>query len=195
MTDGPGTLTLVVGPSGAGKDTVLDGARRFLDGDDRFSFPRRAITRPADAGGEDHIPITEREFRDTLDRDGFALDWQAHGLRYGIPRDIERDLAMGRTVVVNASRMVIETARRRYPGTQAIFVSASPEVLARRLAARNRESVDQIRDRLSRTVPPPPAGDGVWQVDNDGSVGEAVVAFVSVLHTINGTAALATTPF
>ena len=96
-------LVLVVGPSGAGKDTLLDAARRKLAGDTRFRFVRRVITRPANAGGEDHDPVTEAEFATRH----FALQWQAHGLRYGIPADIADDLASGRVVIANVSRAVI----------------------------------------------------------------------------------------
>ena len=94
---------LVVGPSGAGKDTLLDAARGALAGDPRFRFVRRVITRPADPGGEDHEPVTEADF---ATRD-FALQWQAHGLRYGIPADIAVDLAAGLVVVANVSRAII----------------------------------------------------------------------------------------
>ena len=97
-------LVAVVGPSGAGKDTLLAGARARLAGDARFRFVRRGITRPADPGGEDHDPLTQTAFARLRDAGGFALWWEAHGLLYGIPRDIEADLAAGRVVVANLSR-------------------------------------------------------------------------------------------
>ncbi len=143
-------LVLVVGPSGAGKDTLLDAARRTLAGDRRFRFVRRVITRPAGSGGEDHEAVTEAEF---AARD-FALHWQAHGLRYGIPADIGDDLASGVVVVANVSRAVIADAATRYP-VRVIEVTAPPQLLAERLAARGRETAADIAARLARTVPLP----------------------------------------
>src|SRR5258708_1339198 len=126
-------LVLVVGPSGAGKDTLLEAARRALADDPRFRFVRRVITRPADAGGEAHEAVTEEEFA----RRAFALQWQAHGLHYGIPAET---IVGGPVVVVaNVSRTVVADAARRFP-TRVIEVTAPVEVLAARLAARAREN-------------------------------------------------------
>ena len=90
---------------------------------------RRVITRPADPGGEDHEPVTEAEF---AARD-FALQWQAHGLHYGIPADIAVDLAAGLVVVANVSRAVIADAADHFP-VRVIEVTAPPHILAARLA-------------------------------------------------------------
>ncbi len=57
-----GTLFLIVGPSGAGKDTLLDGTRESLKGDNSFVFAKRVITRPASAGGEEHDAVDVEEF-------------------------------------------------------------------------------------------------------------------------------------
>src|SRR5579863_6477078 len=124
-------LVLVVGPSGAGKDTLLDAAKQALAGDPRFYFVRRVITRPADAGGEAHEAVTDEEFA----RRDFALQWQAHGLRYGIPADALSD---NRVAVANVSRTVIAEAVQRF-AARVIEITASPAVLAARLGARGRE--------------------------------------------------------
>lgn len=139
-----GKLILVVGPSGAGKDTVLTYARQHLSAQPVARFPRRVITRPH-GPGEDYESVSEAEF---LKRD-FALSWSAHGLRYGIPKSIEQDLAEGRVVIINVSRAVIADARKRYSAL--VFeITAPVDILAQRLAARGRETEADIKARLAR---------------------------------------------
>jgi ribose 1,5-bisphosphokinase len=165
-------LVLVVGPSGAGKDTLLEAARQTLADDPRFRFVRRVITRPADAGGEAHEPATAEEF---AARD-FALQWQAHGLSYGIPADaIEEDAV----VVANVSRTVIADAARRFP-TRVIEVTAPSDVLAARLAARARETAADVAARVSRRVALPDHVH-VETVVNDASLAEGVARFLAAL--------------
>jgi phosphonate metabolism protein PhnN/1,5-bisphosphokinase (PRPP-forming) len=145
-------LVLVVGPSGAGKDTLLDHARAVLGDDDRFRFVRRVITRPEGAGGEDHEAVDEISFELRRAVGAYALWWDAHGLRYAIPADIALDLAAGRVVVASVSRGVIAEAARRFE-VAVVEITAPPEQLARRLAARGRENAVQIAERLQRSVP------------------------------------------
>lgn len=171
-----GVLVLVVGPSGAGKDTLIDAARRALLGDARFCFPRRVITRPASAGGgEDHEPATEAEFAAR----SFALQWQAHGLRYGIPADIADDLILGRAVVANVSRTVLTDAARRFPA-RAIMVTAPLDMLAARLAGRGRETASDMATRLVRDVALP-AATPVEIVVNDSTAAEGAARFLAAL--------------
>ena len=177
-----GYLVLVVGPSGAGKDSLLDGARAALSGDPRFVFARREITRPADAGGEDHIAVTEAEFRARQAAGHYALSWDAHGLGYGIPKAVEEDLAAGRTVVVNVSRGVLDAARGRYPHVAIVSISVSPEILAARLRARGRETEEQIAGRLARAAAFSVTGPDVIDIRNDGDLAESVAAFVAALR-------------
>jgi len=183
MSNYPGPLVLVVGPSGAGKDSILSAARAHLADDHGVVFPRRHITRAADAGGEDHVAETEAGFQRGLEIGAYALSWQAHGLGYGVPAIIESDLAAGRAVVVNTSRSVIEQARERYIGTQVIHVTAPADILAERLSARGREDAADIAQRLRRQAEPP-TGAHVWEVVNDASLEDAVRRFMRVLADI-----------
>jgi phosphonate metabolism protein PhnN/1,5-bisphosphokinase (PRPP-forming) len=170
-----GTLFLIVGPSGAGKDTLMAAARAALDA--RFVFPRRVITRPADPDGEDHEVTDERSFAASERAGAFALSWRAHGLAYGIPASIVEQIATGRNVVANVSRTVVATARARFPRTHVVLVTAAPEVLRARLAARGRESGDAIDERLGRVQEV--AADSV--IVNDGAPETAVRALLTVL--------------
>jgi ribose 1,5-bisphosphokinase len=171
-------LVAVVGPSGAGKDTLLAGARARLAGDARFRFVRRGITRPADPGGEDHDPLTQTAFARLRDAGGFALWWEAHGLLYGIPRDIEADLAAGRVVVANLSRAALPDAAR-YP-LRVLEITAPAPLRAARLASRGREDAADIAARLAREAALPPGLD-VATVMNDADVGTGVARVLEVL--------------
>jgi ribose 1,5-bisphosphokinase len=170
-----GLLVLVVGPSGAGKDTLLDAARQALAGDARFSFVRRTITRPAGVSGEAHHPVTEAEFAALR----FALSWQAHGLRYGIPTDIESDLAAGRFVVASVSRTVVAEAAQRFP-VHVIEITAPPELLAKRLAERGREAASEVATRLARNIALPP-GIPVETLVNDATIAQGAARLVAAL--------------
>lgn len=177
-----GTLILVVGPSGAGKDTLIDAARAALSDDPRFHFPQRDITRPAEAGGEDHNPVDIPTFEARRAAGAYALSWGAHGLFYGVPIAISDTLAAGTSVVVNVSRSVIEEARERFPPTAVVSLSVPEAVLRRRLAVRGRETAEQIEARVARAAAVPVSGANVFEVVNDDTVETAVTRFLTALE-------------
>ena len=146
---GPGKLVLVVGPSGAGKDTLISLAKNSCAGNDRIVFPPRAVTRSASAF-EDNLTLSSVEFETALARDAFALHWQAHGHHYGIPRTIDDDIRLGKTVVINVSRTIIAQARARYLNVVVVLITAPAGELAARLAARDRASDGNVGERLQR---------------------------------------------
>lgn len=175
-------LVLIVGPSGAGKDTLLNGARQALAGDHRIRFVRRTITRPAhpNRGEEKHDTLTEQAFEAIRTAGGFALSWRAHGLHYGVPSDIGIDLAEGRVVVVNVSRAMVVEAADRFP-VRVIEITAPADLLARRLAARGREDAVDVARRLSRQIELPMPVERV-SVVNDSTVEAGVRKLVAALN-------------
>lgn len=143
-----GRLLYVVGPSGAGKDSVLAWAREHLPGGAPVVFAKRAITRAP--RGEDNRALSEEEFRAERAAGRFAMTWEAHGHRYGIGSEIRAWLAQGLTVVVSGSRAYLPHALADFPGLEVVHVTAAPEILRARIAARGREASAQLEQRLRR---------------------------------------------
>jgi ribose 1,5-bisphosphokinase len=148
---GPGRLVLVVGPSGAGKDTLLRLAQAACADDRDVVFPRRIVTR-ASSADEDNIAMSPEDFSRARDHGDFAVHWDAHGHSYALPLAINDDISAGRAVVVNVSRTVISALRQAYANVIVVAITAPPDVLAQRLAARARNSDGNIADRLARSV-------------------------------------------
>ncbi|HIJ63601.1 MAG TPA: phosphonate metabolism protein/1,5-bisphosphokinase (PRPP-forming) PhnN [Rhodospirillaceae bacterium] len=184
MAGNRGTLVLVVGPSGAGKDSVMTEAAKRLDG--RVQFARRMVTRPS-GPGEEHIAVSTAEFDRLAAEDRFCLSWTAHGQGYGISRDYADLLAAGYPVVVNVSRTVIAAARQRLAPVLVVVIDAPPELRARRLAGRGRESAGDIARRLRRADEIPVSGDDVRTIVNAGDLADSVDDFVNILTSMLAT--------
>lgn len=167
-----GRLIYVMGPSGSGKDSVMAHARTLLAGTGAV-FAHRYITRPASAGGENHVHLSDAEFRARLERGFFALHWDSHGWRYGVGREIDLWLGHGLPVVVNGSRAYLGEALRRYPDLAPVLVEVDPAVLRRRLVARGRERGEELERRLARGARYPVDIPGLERVDNSGRLSDA----------------------
>ncbi|QPM90019.1 phosphonate metabolism protein/1,5-bisphosphokinase (PRPP-forming) PhnN [Pseudooceanicola algae] len=174
-----GRLIGIVGPSGVGKDSVMQAVAAARPG---IGLVRRAITRPADAGGEDFSSLTEAEFLHREAAGQFLLSWRAHGLHYGIPCEVTELLAQGEDLLVNLSRSVLAEAQARIPGFRTILLTAPAPVLAARLAARGRESAEEIAGRLARAGFALPPGIRAEVVRNDGALAQAVAAVLALLE-------------
>ncbi|RAP42063.1 phosphonate metabolism protein/1,5-bisphosphokinase (PRPP-forming) PhnN [Rhodovulum viride] len=176
---GPGRLFAVVGPSGAGKDTLM--AAAWLRRPD-LHLVRRVVTRAPGAGGEDCDCVSAAAFERMRAGGAFALWWRAHGLSYGIPRSVDEALWEGGDVIFNGSRAMLAEARARFPDLTVLHVTARPETLAARLAGRGRESADEIAARLGRAGYALPDGIAAVRIDNDGALDDAVEAFLAALQ-------------
>lgn len=176
-----GTFVAVVGASGVGKDSLIGFARARLEATGRVVFVRRVVTRSADSRSEDHDTMDEVSFAQAEASGRFALSWAAHGLRYGLPVQLEDDLAAGRVVVANLSRSVIPMLVERYPAAVVVLVTADRDIIERRLANRGRETAASIQGRLGRRI-----GDtlptSTVKIDNSGPLEVAGTQFVRLLE-------------
>lgn len=181
-----GALALVVGPSGAGKDSLINAARSALAGDNRFVFARRVVTRASHEASEDHDAIAPDAFERAAAEGAFLLSWRAHGLGYAIPRSAADALAGGAVVVANVSRGSIAEAEQLIERVTVLHVMAPVAVLARRIAARGREAEADIARRLARQAPLTAARAPVVEIVNDGDLDEAARRFAQALRSLAG---------
>jgi len=176
-------LIYLMGASGSGKDTLLRHLRATLKPDEPVLVAHRYITRPSGVD-EASVYLTEAEFDHRAALGCFALHWTSHGLRYGIGIEIDGWLAGGAAVIVNGSRAHLGAAYGRYPGLAPIEVVADPAILARRLAARGRETTEQIKARLQQASRPfdTPAGCQITQLPNNGLPEDAAHRLLALIR-------------
>ena len=181
-----GRLIYLIGPSGSGKDSLLDAARPRL-AERGCRIVRRVITRSAEAVGEAAQGVSPEQFAVMEAQGAFALSWQANGLCYGIPKVIDDWLAAGEDVLVNGSRAHLALTRERYPTLLVLLLTVDQEVLRERLVARGRETLADIEKRLARNArftAQMRAGDGagLLLLDNSGPLEHTVERLLCCLE-------------
>jgi ribose 1,5-bisphosphokinase len=177
-----GVFVAIVGPSGAGKDTVIAYARDRFAGNQSVDFVRRVITRPSDSASEDHDTLADAAFEEAERAGAFAVSWSAHGLRYGLPARLDETIGAGHVAVANVSRGAIALLKARYANVIVVEITASADTLAQRLAARGRESRGEVLARLARSNELGGSTAGAIAIDNSGQREEAGERFVAVLR-------------
>jgi len=173
-----GRLIYLIGPSGSGKDSLLEAARPHL-AERGCRIVRRVITRSAEAVGEAAQGVSPDQFAVMEAEGAFALSWQANGLSYGIPKEIDDWLAAGHDVLVNGSRAHLAQTRARYPTLLVLLLTVDQAVLRQRLISRGRESLADIEARLARNAQFTAQliadnGSGLYVLDNSGPLAHTV---------------------
>ena len=180
----PGRLIYLMGPSGSGKDTILQGLGRLMG--QRGYIAPRLITRPRTSTERDAVSVSHAEFLQLERSGGLAMSWRANGLAYGVRVDINDRLSAGCDVLVNGSREYLLQARSRYRTLVPVLLTVEDETLYQRLVARGRENQDQIRRRLDRNARYARLADSVnagaiMALDNSGPVEDAIQALYQYL--------------
>lgn len=174
-----GRLIAVVGPSGVGKDSVMQGVAAALP---NLHLVRRIITRAPGLGGEDYDAVSEAQFHDLVRDGAFAVHWGAHGLFYGIPQTAKFHLNKRTDCLANFSRKALHAGAEAFPNFVVLNITALPETLAARLTARGRESEADITRRLAEASKPLPEGLDVITLSNDGPLDQTIVRAVQLLQ-------------
>lgn len=181
---GGGQLILVVGPSGAGKDALIERAKLAFADNKNFVFARRIVTREAKA--EDHDTMAPDSFDKSETQGDFLLSWRAHGLAYGLPANLREDLAAGRTIIANVSRGIILQAEELGFPVCVLHITADPVILAARIAGRGRETMSEIRARVERAAPLQWRSAKIYEIRNEGSIDQGASLFIEAIMNCEG---------
>lgn len=174
-----GTLFLVVGNSGSGKDSIIQGAvKKYPNDPNKLFVPKRYITRPP-SKTEENISVSPREFK-IMSKDGrFALKWHIYGLAYGIPIEIDERLKNGHPVAINVSRTIIPEAREKYENIKVIFIEVPFDITLKRLKERTREIGKRLEERIERARNNQQFPQADFIVNNSGLLDDAIDQFLN----------------
>jgi guanylate kinase len=144
-------LIVISGPSGAGKDTVM---QRMQERGLPFHFVVTATTRPKrsnETQGKDYFFVSKEEFARMINEDELIEHAIVYGDYKGIPKQQVREaLASGKDVVMRIDVQGAETVRKMAPGALMIFITTdSEEELVQRLETRKTETADSLAIRIA----------------------------------------------
>jgi len=180
----PGNLIYVIGPSGAGKDSLIDFARKQLPTEHPVIFAHRYITRER-AGGEDHVPVSSHEFKLRQSKGCFAMDWEANGLQYGLGVELHQWMEAGLSVVVNGSRGYLDQALKRFKNLYPVLIDVDLGVLRQRLVDRGREDEPTINSRLERARAYAEIPNIAYKIQNNGALDEAGHSLIDLIKQVH----------
>ena len=179
-----GTLFLIIGNSGSGKDSIISGViNKFPSNLKRIYAPKRYINRePSES--EKNIAITAENFKEMEEQGKFALSWQIYGLSYGIPIEIEDYLKKGHPVIINVSRNIVKQAKKRYKHIKVVFIEVPFEITLQRIKDRKRESEELLKERIERARKNQKFPEADFTIDNSGRLDDAINSFLTYLVKI-----------
>lgn len=169
-------IVLIIGPSGAGKDTLIKEAKKEFK--EKINFVKRYITRESDVN-ESNYYIDEYAFEILRHNSYFASSWNAHGNFYGIPK---RFIKNGINLI-SISRGRIKDFENLYDNVYTINITLPKEILNQRLLKRGRENKEDIEKRVQREYEKIEAKNLI-EFDNLASIEDSKKNFISLLKRI-----------
>ncbi len=173
-----GTLYLIVGPAGSGKQALIDAVLET-----RPDIRRAPLIVSAQRSDNTCVvgAITPDRFLNLMRREAFALQWDSDGFRYGLTHDATKQLSDGHSLILSCDSFVIEQARQLYPNVQAIYITARLDVLRRRLSSMAYGSDAEIDMHIAQSLRLRPRDGQVTTVDTSDSIAAGAIALMAAI--------------
>ena len=182
-----GRLFVISGPSGVGKDSVIDGLKKLGR---PYHFTVTATTRamrPGETDGIDYLFLSRADFRRMIENDGL-LEWaEVYGNLYGVPKSQVNDaLNRGKDVIMRIDVQGAATVRKLHPDAVLIFLEPpNMESLEERLRSRNTESESEFEIKLTTAFRE--MDEARWfdhrVVNRDGHLNDAITAIDQIIRS------------
>ena len=169
-------IILIVGPSGVGKDSILEASKEYLSSS--LHLVKRYITRKPNEHEDNHY-LSVDEFKVKVQENFFASHWGAHENLYGIAKASILDGVN----IISISRGSIKDFEALYDKVYTLHITVPKEVLRQRLLNRGRESLEQIEKRLERSYESLEAKHLI-EFDNQAPLEEGAIKFAQLLKGI-----------
>lgn len=143
-------IFLISGPSGVGKDTIIEELRRVFD---NFHFVITAVTRSKRSDeheGINHFFISEKQFNAMIEKDEL-IEWsKVYKNFYGVPNSqLSIPMSEGKSVLLRVDVQGAQKIKKRIPNAISIFIKPeSIDVIKKHLSSRGQNSEEEINNRI-----------------------------------------------
>lgn len=168
-------IVLIVGPSGAGKDTLIKESKKYLED---VNFVDRYITRKPDFN-EANFYLDEYAFELLKHNSFFISSWQAHENFYGISKNSIKNALN----IISISRTKVRDFEKLYENVYTINITVPKDVLEKRLNKRNREDKKERVSRLNRNIQNIESSNLI-EFDNSANIEESLAKFLKLIENI-----------
>lgn len=179
-----GILFVLSGPSGVGKGTILDRLFETYNGINYSVSMTTREPRQGEVEGEDYFFVSEEEFKEIMERDGFLETARVHGNYYGTPRSyVEETLAKGEDIILEIDIQGANQVRDIFP--EAVFIFLKPpslEALSKRLDKRGSETQKSREIRLENAKAEMAEADNFDHVVLNDKLDNAVVKLKAIIE-------------
>lgn len=153
MPNNKSKIFIIFGPSGSGKDSIIEGLRNYLEIERIITTTTRPM-RPGEAQGQPYYFISQEQFAADIQAGKFAeYAEQYNNHLYGVSKEeLERVEKSGKIGIWKLDYKGVESVKKIYPEIISIFITVSDlNILEKRIRQRDEATEKYVKERMAYT--------------------------------------------